>query len=431
MIRLALIAIFLPMFVATAQESPTPTPTLPSPSPRSVRISFLPPPLEGAISLGIYDTKGKLVRVLHREADIEDFEIGSDALSTTWDGRNDAGEDLPSGKYHARGYVVGELLVEGIGFFFNDWVTDEDSPHLRKVRNLRLVSENELALLVTLASGKECSATYDLSAASLSTSATEGEDERFLPDRDSVRAAEGKLSFRRADGWETVSWPDLVAPQSAAAGKDATVWVIDRTAPGSEGLALKQFSADGAFLRQMAIAAGEPAPKIVAASTVADRIFLLEENAALQRVRGLTLVATNAATAPAEKAISDWKVEFDKRIIAHQRFAIVGGRPLVGPDPASFETVTVKLRANPLEKDGSATVDLAVAYDEDGSFLKTADGLPLRTVSETSHLTRVLLSPSGDKSVDVFQDDDAVVEQFRINALDQMMAFDCGDFALK
>jgi hypothetical protein len=25
-----------------------------------------------------------------------------------------------------------------------------------------------------------------------------------------------------------------------------------------------------------------------------------------------------------------------------------------------------------------------------------------------------------------FQDDDAVVEQFRINALDQMMAFDCG-----
>ena len=157
----------------------------------------------------------------------------------------------------------------------------------------------------------------------------------------------------------------------------------------------------------------------------------MEENAALQRVRGLTLVATNAATAPAEKAISDWKVEFDKRIIAHQRFAIVGGRPLVGPDPASFETVTVKLRANPLEKDASATVDLAVAYDEDGSFLKTADGLPLRTVSETSHLTRVLLSPNGDKSVDVFQDDDAVVEQFRINALDQMMAFDCGDFALK
>ena len=188
--RLALVAIFLTTLVAAAQESPSPTPS-PSPAPRSVRISFLPPPLEGTISLGIYDTKGKLVRVLHREADIEDFEIGSDALSTTWDGKNDAGEDLPAGKYHARGYVVGELLVEGIGFFFNDWVTDEDSPHLRKVRDLRLVSENELALLVTLASGKECSATYDLSGASLSTSATEGEDERFLPDRYSVRAAEG------------------------------------------------------------------------------------------------------------------------------------------------------------------------------------------------------------------------------------------------
>ena len=56
-----------------------------------MRISFLPPPLDGTISLGIYDAKGKLVRVLHREADINEFTIGTDALSTTWDGKNDAG----------------------------------------------------------------------------------------------------------------------------------------------------------------------------------------------------------------------------------------------------------------------------------------------------------------------------------------------------
>ena len=77
------------------------------------------------------------------------------------------------------------------------------------------------------------------------------------------------------------------------------------------------------------------------------------------------------------------------------------------------------------------TVEIAVGHDEDGSFLKTADGLPLRTVSETSHLTRVVLSPNGDKSIDVFTDDEAVVEQFRVTALDQMMAFDCGEIELK
>ena len=39
----------------------------------SVRISFVPPPLDGTISLGVYDAKGKLVRVLFREADINEF----------------------------------------------------------------------------------------------------------------------------------------------------------------------------------------------------------------------------------------------------------------------------------------------------------------------------------------------------------------------
>src|SRR5215208_2374707 len=70
-----------------AQDSPTPTATATSPPPsRNIRISFVPPPLDGTISLGIYDAKGKLVRVLFREADINEFTIGHDALSTTWDG---------------------------------------------------------------------------------------------------------------------------------------------------------------------------------------------------------------------------------------------------------------------------------------------------------------------------------------------------------
>src|SRR2546423_13684011 len=99
-------------------ESLTPTPAseqTPSPSPaRSIRISFVPPPLEGRISLGIYDTQGKLVRVLHHEADLREFTIGADALVTQWDGKNDNGEDLPAGKYHARGYLVGPLQAEDL-----------------------------------------------------------------------------------------------------------------------------------------------------------------------------------------------------------------------------------------------------------------------------------------------------------------------------
>ena len=71
--------------------------------------------MEGTISLGIFDSNDKLVRVLHREAKIDNFTIDENALKTTWDGKNDAGEDLPAGKYRARGYMVAKLKVEDIG----------------------------------------------------------------------------------------------------------------------------------------------------------------------------------------------------------------------------------------------------------------------------------------------------------------------------
>jgi hypothetical protein len=114
--------------VASAQESPAPTPSpiempLPpattsatpspaAPAPRSVPLRFVPPPMEGTISLGVWDSNDKLVRVLHRESPIDTLEVEENSLSTTWDGRNEAGEDLPAGKYRARGYVVGKLKIE-------------------------------------------------------------------------------------------------------------------------------------------------------------------------------------------------------------------------------------------------------------------------------------------------------------------------------
>jgi hypothetical protein len=93
---------------ATASPSPTPTPT----AARSVRISFVPPPLEGKISLGIYDENNQLVRVLHQEADLDDFTVGADALVTKWDGKDDFGYDVWPGTYHARGFLVAPMKIE-------------------------------------------------------------------------------------------------------------------------------------------------------------------------------------------------------------------------------------------------------------------------------------------------------------------------------
>jgi hypothetical protein len=108
-----------PSPLISPEESVTPTPApeqTPSASPaRTVRISFVPPPLEGTIDFGIYDNNAKLVRVLHQEAELNEFAIGADALVTQWDGKNDDGADLPAGKYRGRGYLVGSLKVEDLG----------------------------------------------------------------------------------------------------------------------------------------------------------------------------------------------------------------------------------------------------------------------------------------------------------------------------
>jgi hypothetical protein len=214
-----------PAMSISPAESLTPPPSeqTPTPSPaRSVRISFVPPPLEGRISLGIYDSKGKLLRVLHHEADLNEFKIGADALVTQWDGKNDNGEDLPAGKYQARGYLIGPLKVE------------------------------------------------DLS---------------------------------------------------------------------------------------------------------------------------------QAAASP--------------------------------PENNSNASIKVNLMPNPLADDKRALVELAAGFDSDGSYLKTNDGLRLFTISESPNLSRVSIMKKGDKSVDIWQTDGTVFHQFRMSNVDQMMAFDCGEFELK
>jgi hypothetical protein len=168
----------------------------------------------------------------------------------------------------------------------------------------------------------------------------------------------------------------------------------------------------------------------VAASLTEDKIYLLEENLRLQRVRGLSLVATKSEGGQA--TVSEWKVDFEKSIVAHKDFSVVDGKPVASATSAGPpEKAKIKLQANPLLNDDRVTVEMMVGFDADGSFLKTADGLPLCTISETQELRRTLLNLHGANTLDVFQDDAAVVEQFRVTGVDQMMSFDCGGFELK
>ena len=429
-----LFSLILALAFSQAQDSPTPSP---SAQPlRTVSLRFALPPLEGTISLGIYNHDGKLVRTLHREDAISEFIAGHDALETVWDGTDDEGNPLPNGKYTGRGYVVGGLKVEGVDYFFNDWVTDENSPHILRVENFTWDSGEQLILLVTLAGDKteviRCNSSTGgtLNDPGLQSKAVDFH-EFVSPERLGVRVEKDRLSLLTSQDWQVVAWPNLNKPKEAALGKDGSVWVIDQVGRDFSETELQEFSAKGEFLRNMTFAPGEPQPRIVRAATMSDQIYLLEQNAALQRLRGLTLVATKKDEA--QRPVSDWKVDFEKKIIAHQNFALENGKPVAAGSvpPSSPQKIVQQLRPDPLQNDKPGKAELAVGVDADGSFLKTGDGLPLRTISDTPNLTRTLLARPNKNTLDVFQDDGAVVEQYRVSNLEQMIAFDCGDFELK
>jgi hypothetical protein len=376
-----------------AQESPSPSAS-PSVSARNIRVSFVPPPLDGTISLGVYDASGKLVRVLFREADINEFNIGADSVSTTWDGKNDAGDNVPPGKYSAHGFVVGDLKIEGVGFFFNDWISSAEGPRFSHIRSVSLRDEN-LLLAVDLVPPGHGHVLYDLADKSLTLKDSDSETDEALA--------------------------------VSAAGRDGTRWVIEH---GEKSLEVKQLSGTGEFLRRLPTSPDEPEPKAIAASTTQDRIYLLEEKEDRQRIRALSLGTTKNENA--DQTVSEWKVDFQKSIIGHKNFSVLDGKPVTTPAEQNLpDKLKVKLRANPLLNDDRVTVEMMMGVDADGSFIKALDGLPLCTISETQNLSRALLVAHGATALDVFQDDGAVVEQFRVTDIDQMMTFDCGGFELK
>lgn len=69
------------------------------------------PELEGPVTLGIFAASGERIRLLYRDAGIPEIPSGLNGLIMRWDGRDDAGNEVPSGTYTARGLVHGPLRI--------------------------------------------------------------------------------------------------------------------------------------------------------------------------------------------------------------------------------------------------------------------------------------------------------------------------------
>ncbi len=385
-----------------------------------VSITFLPPPMEGTVSMGIYSKTGKLVRVLHREATEKNFTVGLNGFMTTWDGKDDAGRTVPVGSYGVRGYVVGSVSVEGVAIHGNDWVEEDNAPRPVSVTDLRVRDLETIEILLKTAAGGERVETIAMPT----------------PPTDSAVAAqvvEGKVMIVR--GAESREFPldEGESALDAKIGAEDGLWVVVKNAEGTE---VRQFSLDGEFLRRLAYAPGDPLPRRIIASRSEQQILLFEENAKMQRVRSLIRTVepapenADAAAPPAEPA-SVWKTVLEKSIWRGASFDEVN-ELLVRPDDKPFvpeKEFVVKLINNPLVQGEPTSARVNIGVNARGSFLQTTDGLPLRRITETPRLKWAVIGREGSgKLLTILQSDGAAVEEFRAGKLANMMMFDAGDY---
>jgi hypothetical protein len=388
-----------------------------------VQITFLPPPMEGVLSMGIYDKKGKLVRVLHREATEKNFTVGLNGFITSWDGKDDAGKTLPAGAYFARGFAVGAVTVEGVAIHGNDWIEDEEAPRPLGVSELRARGDEAVDVVLKTQTGVE------VKTIEFGTPKTNP----LPPPAFTVKVTGGKVTVVR--GEETRDFPlgEGESALDAAIGAADALWLVVQAPTGSE---VRQYASDGEFLRRLGYTPGEPQPRRIVASRSADHIVLLEENAKLQQVRSLirsdepSPPNPDPATPPVEPA-SIWKTVLEKSLWRGESFDAVkdllqrpGGKPFT-PE----KEFVVKLVDNELLKNEPSTARVNIGFNEKGSYLQTTDGLPLRRITETPNLKWAVIGREGSgRLLTILQSDGAAVEEFRASKLANMMMFDAGDY---
>ncbi|MEO6847951.1 MAG: FlgD immunoglobulin-like domain containing protein [Chthoniobacterales bacterium] len=395
--------IFLCLFFAVATASA---------QDRTVQFMFTPPPLEGKFSIGIYNAQGKVIRALFTDASPSSFLIGLNGYQVSWDGKDDSGKPAPAGKYSVRGYILGAVKIEGEAFHFNDWVTADDAPILERIQEIDSLGKEDLFMKAKTSSGV---GVFDVEADSGEVRLTS----------EAAHAA-GKKSVAPPP---FLNFPEVL---SVAAGKDHTWWaVLSRPDGDKKVLVLGQFSADGTFLRELPHPADEPPFAKVVTNPDSSLVWVLSQDETRQILRALRPAAA-APDQKADAASSDWDVVFERKNESCANFGFQEGKILPnGQKDLVLAPLKLSLIPNELEPDVAQSASLKPLAWLNGGWLATSDGLPLRRVSAAPS-SRLALLP-GDKPgmARWYQAvDGAVVEEFHIEGLEKMAAFDAGEFDL-
>ena len=457
----------------------------------SKQLIFLPPPIEGVISLGVYDAHGKLVRVLKQAAEIDSFKSALNGLFADWDGTDTNGKAVPTAKYFARGVLIGDVSISGVAYHLNDWVDDAQNLRVKAISSPALLGGRSLAVLAE--SGRQEILVVD--AASL-------KPERFSADPGIIRLksdgtnllaiySDHIAQIAAADG--TVTENDAM-PNIRDADRSGSNWAVltDREIQYKTGeekttialpapdisrcallaTSLVVASPNGKLWRTendhlVPLELDEPGELLDLCAGAGDQIWLLIGNGSKTSLRQVDLTAKtskelalpeglpkirqlsasrnnsdlllDADLSPGDRVIglhfqavkdqqSVWEKWFDRSLVPHQFFDVRSGTVVRADAKTDSPPVMIRPENNPLDNTRQANFLLSATADAQGVHLATNDGLPLLQISKTKGVDQVKWEPSGPNGMKVYLSDGTVVEEYNITGLQNLYRIDAGSF---
>jgi hypothetical protein len=459
--------------------------------PNSNQLMFIPPPVEGVISLGVYDSRGKLVRVLKRSAEIDSFKSGLDGLVIDWDRNDSLGKPVPNGKYFARGVLTGDVKIEGVAFHLNDWIDSSGDPRIRKILSTTLLNAFRPAVLayasqtevVVFESNGKRSKTIPLGFNPLTIKA---DGSRLLvfdntqvmlidPASGAQVSRQNHSDIRDADvlgnrivalSGDQISYLVNDAPQDLkppaedlyrcavltssimVASKEAKIWrldgqeftavdagetgeLLDMSAGSSDSIWLLVKTPTATLIKQI-----DPSGKNLREIELPPELQTVTRIGASRNDDALLLVADNGGTQrvigirfqASNQGTSVWEKWFDRALTAFKFFDLKEGKVVPADAKIDSPPAFVKPANNPMENTRQALFQLVIVTDETGAWVATVDGLPLFQVCETKEIKQTRCISDGANGLRVYASDGTVVEEYHLTSLENLFRFDAGSF---
>jgi hypothetical protein len=455
------------------------------------QLLFVPPPVEGVISLGVYDNKGKIVRILKKEAELDSFKSGSDGLVIDWDRNDSQGKPVPNGKYFARGVLIGDVKIEGVAFRLNDWVDSSDDSRIRKVLSATLLDPLRAAVLavaaqpevVVLESNGNRAKTISLAfnplaikaagsnlllfdkAQVVSINATSGAEVSRLNlsnvrDADALGDRTVVLYGNQIKYQVNVTPQDLKAPAEdlfrcavlsssiVVASKEANIWKLDGqqftavdTGEASELLDMNAGASDSVWLLVKTSTATllkqiDPSGKILREIELPPDLQTVTRLGASRNEDALLLISDDGTTQrvigvrfqAANQGKSIWEKWFERTLTSFKFFDLKEGKVVPADAKTDSPPVFVKPANNPMENTRQALFQLSIVADETGAWVASVDGLPLFQVCATKNIKQTRCISDGANGLRVYASDGTVVEEYHLTSLENLFRFDAGSF---